>query len=185
MKSRISKSFKCVKTLESVYSGGQAAWCGGSVWTLHGGGVNIVAEGEVKHRVVEAEDPVICFTLLPDTEAENTCLVTAHKSGLVRIWDYKADTGQPPAVVRTFRSIHSGTIALMSLHRVAEAAVVLATGGTDGSVKVSKIAKYLDTSNVSRKVVSCIINFINIFGFQFPTDSMKASNHQILNVPEF
>ena len=146
MKSRISKSFKCVKTLESVYSGGQAAWCGGSVWTLHGGGVNIVAEGEVKHRVAEAEDPVICFTLLPD--AETTCLVTAHKSGLVRIWDYKADTGQPPAVVRTFPSIHSGTIALMSLRRVAEAAVVLATGGTDGSVKVTKIVLYIWTRSM-------------------------------------
>ena len=151
MKPRISKSFKCVKTLESVYSGGQAAWCRGSVWTLHGGGVNIVAEGEVRHRVVEAEDPVICFTLLPDTETETTCLVTAHKSGLVRIWDYKADTGQPPAVVRTFRSIHSGTIALMSLHRVAEAAVVLATGGTDGSVKVSIVAslQYCSTSGTT------------------------------------
>ena len=175
MKPRISKSFKCVKTLESVYSGGQAAWCGGSVWTLHGGGVNIVAEGEVRHRVEEAEDPVICFTLLP--EAETTCLVTAHKSGLVRIWDYKADTGQPPAVVRTFRSIHSGTIALMSLHRVAEAAVVLATGGTDGSVKVSKIVCYIWTRSMC--LVSFIINYINIFCFQFSTDSMKASNHRI------
>ena len=51
MKPKVSKSYKCVKTLESVYSGGQAEWSGGDIWSLHGGGVNIVREGAVVTRV--------------------------------------------------------------------------------------------------------------------------------------
>ena len=67
MKPKVIKSYKCVKTLESVYSGGQAEWSGGDIWSLHGGGVNIVREGAVVTRVEEEEDPVICFTLRPAT----------------------------------------------------------------------------------------------------------------------
>ena len=147
MKPKVSKSYKCVKTLESVYSGGQAEWSGGDIWSLHGGGVNIVREGAVVTRVEEEEDPVICFTLRPDTA--HTCLVTAHKSGLVKIWDWERGNSdnKPPEIVRTFRSIHTGVIGLMSLHKVGEAAV-LATGGSDGSVKVWDLSAQYFTHNL-------------------------------------
>ena len=145
MKPKVSKSYKCVKTLESVYTGGQADWAGGYIWSLHRGGVNVVREGTVVTRVEEEEDPVICFTLSPDKA--NTCLVTAHKSGLVKIWEWENCDEKRPEIVRTFRSIHTGIISLMSLHKVGESAV-LATGGSDGSVKVWDLSAQYFTHNL-------------------------------------
>ena len=99
-----------------MYLGGQAEWSGSHIWSLHGGGVIIVREGAVVTRV--KEDPVTCFTLRPDTG--HTCLVTAHKSGLVKISDWERDNSdkKAPEIVRTFRSIHTVVIGLMSLPRV-------------------------------------------------------------------
>ena len=151
MKPKISKSYKAVKTLESVYSGGQAEWSKDEIFSLHGGCVSIVRAGEVRHVVREEEDPVISFTLAPNTDQETSCLVTAHKSSLVRIWSYNPSDvdNKAPSVVRTFRSIHTGPITLMRLHHVGQS-TVLATGGTDASVKVWDISQPGSKSPVSQ-----------------------------------
>lgn len=161
MKPKISKSYKAVKTLESVYSGGQAEWSKDEIFSLHGGCVSIVRQGEVRHVVREEEDPVICFTLAPNTDKETTCLVTAHKSSLVRIWNYNASDAdnKGPSVVRTFRSIHTGPITLMRLHHVGQS-TVLATGGTDASVKVWDITSQYYTHNFRTSHTVCsVISF--------------------------
>ena len=135
MKQKIIKSLACVKSLSRIYTGGQAYWCGGQIVSLVSGALHVVEGGEVRHVVEEEEDPVLCFTVAPDEEGETVSLVTSHKSGLVRIWshDRSADTG--PRLVRTFRSIHSGPVSLMVVARLGGSSV-LATGGSDGSVKV-------------------------------------------------
>ena len=161
MKPKISKSYKQIKSLECVYSGGQAEWCGDEVFTLHGAGVLIVKQGEVKHVVEEEEDPVINFTVLPDTDSSSLTLATAHKSSLVRIWRYQPQCpeNKSPSVERTFRSIHSGPITLMRLHHVNNS-TVLATGSIDGSVKVWDItSKYFTHNFRSGNGVCSVITF--------------------------
>ena len=80
-------------------------------------------------KLEEDEDPVLTFATLGEED-----VVTAHKSGLVRVW--RAGGGGVPEVVRTFRSIHTGPIAVCYLHLLESGGKLLATGGTDGSIKV-------------------------------------------------
>ena len=99
------------------------------------------------------------FTVENASFSEEPLAATSHKSGLVRLWtwalveegkkelktevsndySYKCQESlqnQYLKVTRTFRSIHTGPIALCRLHRLASGGKLLATGGTDGSVKV-------------------------------------------------
>ena len=164
MKPKISKSFQCTKTLESVYTGGQVEWSRGQIWTIHGGHVNVVHQGEIKHSIKEEEDPVLCFTLLSE-DVSSSCLVTAHKSGLVRIWNHNhdsleaKDSDQATRLVRSFRSIHTGSIGLMRLAKVLTS-TVLATGGSDGSVKVWDLTSQYYTHNFRTSHNVCtVLNF--------------------------
>jgi len=156
MKPKVSKSFTCVKTVESVYTGGQVEWFKDRVFTLAKGAVNIVKDGEVIGLLNEEEDLVINFTLAGnDTELT---VVTAHKSGLVRIWD--CTMVEQLKIVRSFRSIHSGSISVMQLHTLsgAHSGTVLATGGTEGTVKVWDLTNQYYTHNfrTSSTVSSCL-----------------------------
>ena len=134
MKPKVSKSFSCVKTVESVYTGGQVEWFKDMAFTLAKGAVNIVKCGEVISILKEEEDQIISFTLA-GKETELT-VVTAHKSGLVRIWDCLVV--EQPKVIRTFRSIHSGAISVLELHTLSgsHSGTVLATGGTECTINV-------------------------------------------------
>ena len=88
------------------------------------------------------EDPTSCFSLLGQEDA-----ATCHRSGLVRLWQC-GEEGEPQ-VVRTFRSIHTGPIAVCHLHRLATTGGrLLATGGTDGSVKVWDLEAQYYTHNL-------------------------------------
>jgi len=126
MKPKVSTSFACVKTIESVYTGGQVEWFKDMAFTLARGAVNVVKEGGVISILREEEDQIISFTL--NGKEDEVTVVTAHKSGLVRIWDcLKPDE---PKVIRTFRSIHSGAISVLQLHTLSgsHSGTVLATG---------------------------------------------------------
>ena len=148
MKQKIIKSLSCVKSLGRVYTGGQALWCRGQIFSLVEGVLNIVEGGEVRSVVEEEEDPVLCFTLSPDQDSSSTAsLVTSHKSGLMRIWSHDKSSDSGPSLVRTFRSIHSGSVTLMRLERLGESSV-LATGGSDGSVKVWDLSSQYYTHNL-------------------------------------
>ena len=145
MKPKISKSFSIVKTIESVYTGGQVEWFKDIAWTLAKGAVNLVRGGEVISMLKEEEDQIISFTLVGNEE--EVTVVTAHKSGLVRIWDCLVP--EQPKVSRTFRSIHSGAISVLELHTLSgsHSGTVLATGGTEGTVKVWDLTSQYFTHN--------------------------------------
>lgn len=154
MKAKISTDFTCVKTLESVYIGGQVEWFQDLVLTLVKGAVFIVRKGEKISELREEEDEVLCFTINGDEK--DVTVVTAHKSGLVRIWECL--TPEDPKIVRTFRSIHTGLICLLRLHHLESGSTVLATGGTEGSVKVWDLTSQYYTHNfrTSSNLCSCI-----------------------------
>merc|ERR1719318_1921141 len=101
----------------------------------------------------EEEDQIISFTLAgSDTEVT---VVTAHKSGLVRIWDCLVV--EQPKVIRTFRSIHSGAISVLGLHTLSgsHSGTVLATGGTEGTVKVWDLTSQYFTHNFRTSSTVC------------------------------
>ena len=159
MKQKIIKSLTCVKSLGRVYTGGQACWLGGQIFSLVGGALNIVEGGEVKSVVEEEEDPVLCFTISPEEEGSTASLVTSHKSGLIRIWSYDRTQDCGPSLVRTFRSIHTGAVCIMRMERLG-ASSVLATGGSDGSVKVWDLTSQYYTHNLrSPNTVVTVLTF--------------------------
>jgi len=134
-KPKLHTSFSVEKTSGAVYTGGQVDWVKDVVLTSQDGGVNIVKDGSVLSRLEEEEDPVVSFTSEEGQASENNVtVVTGHKSGLVRHWSL-VDFSKPE-VVRTFRSIHVGPISVMALHTLDGGGRVLATGGTDATVKV-------------------------------------------------
>ena len=47
MKPKVSSSFSCVKTIESVYTGGQVEWFNDLVFTVVRGAVSVVGSGLV------------------------------------------------------------------------------------------------------------------------------------------
>ena len=146
MKPKLSKSFSCVKTIDSVYDGGQVEWHDEYAIAFFQGALNIVKEGEVKATLKEEEDNIVKFTL---GNCENVItIVTAHKSGLVRIWN--CSDIENPAVTRTFRSIHTGFISVMKIHTLtgSHSGCILATGGSEGTVKVWDITNQYFTHNL-------------------------------------
>ena len=118
MKQEVSKSFSVVKQLENVYQGGQVEWVGGNALVLTGGGVCLVKEGALTVRLAELEDPTVCFTshsaLVPTSDSFT--VVTAHRSGLVRMWDVKP-AEEKAVVTRTVRSHHTGPMACLRVGR--------------------------------------------------------------------
>merc|ERR550532_2080107 len=99
-------------------------------------------------------------------------LVTSHKSGLVRIWSQDRAAGGRPSLVRTFRSIHSGPVSLMKVARLGpQGSSVLATGGSDGSVKVWDLTSQYFTHNLrSPNTVVTVLTF-------HPTDLLLYVGH--------
>ena len=119
-----------------------------------------VQKGEVLGKLEAEEDPVVSFTVenVSSSKEDDSLAATCHKSGLVRLWTWtpvdegkrelktevillgkkeaKHEKNNHFKVTRTFRSIHTGPISLCRLHRLASGGKLLATGGTDGSVKV-------------------------------------------------
>ncbi|XP_071440764.1 transducin beta-like protein 3 [Hetaerina americana] len=71
-----------------------------------------------------AEDQITTFTL----SRSNQFIVTAHKTGLFRLWKW-----QDEAVLKLWKSVHKGPVARLAFGPDDS---VLASGGTDGCVRV-------------------------------------------------
>ena len=59
MKPKVSSSFSCVKTIESVYTGGQVEWFNDLVFTVVRVAVSVVGSGVVISVLRVEEDLVI------------------------------------------------------------------------------------------------------------------------------
>jgi len=152
VKEGVSTSFSLRKTLSALYSGGGAEWSGGIIFTAAEGKVNLVKKGEVLGTLEAEEDPVVSFTVDSNCSPEEPLAATCHKSGLVRLWTWRQEgEGKKELkteVTRTFRSIHTGPISICRLHRLSSGGKLLATGGTDGSVKVWDLTAQYYTHNL-------------------------------------
>ena len=63
MKPKVTTKFSCVKTVESVYTGGQVEWFKDMAFILARGAVKVVRKGEGISMLKEEDDQIISFTL--------------------------------------------------------------------------------------------------------------------------
>ena len=150
MKPKVSTKFSCVKNVESVYTGGQVEWFKDMAFILAKGAVKVVRKGGEISELKEEEDQIISFTI--GGSDNDLTVVTAHKSGLVCIWDCLVV--EQPNVIRTFRSIHSGAISVLGLHTLSgsHSETVL---GTEGTVKVWDLTSQYFTHSFKTSSTVC------------------------------
>lgn len=133
-------NFEVESKLEPFYTGGrvQLSNNGSNLFCTCGGDVKIVdaSSGKTVKTVTGEEDSILNFILSPDDKI----LVTASNSGLLRQWDLETHT-----VKRTWRSTHKGPINVMAFDQTV---TLLATGGTDSTVKIWDIIRQYCTHNL-------------------------------------
>ncbi|CAD7012185.1 transducin beta-like protein 3 [Ceratitis capitata] len=150
MSSLCEKSFAVQSKFSNFYAGGDVAWsdngdliyclnntevCAVSVSTgqlvraygtnvetvendLTGTGSTTTKDGE------DLEDEIPCFALSPD----NTLLVTAHRSGLLRLWSI--ETGK---VVKLWKSQHKGPVVKIQFSTCGK---LICSSGADSSLRI-------------------------------------------------
>ncbi|XP_066291530.1 transducin beta-like protein 3 [Branchiostoma lanceolatum] len=136
------KNFAVQGKIEPFYTGGRVqlsadgkhlfCTCGSKVQVLD------VQTGKVQTSVQQADDDLSCFAVSPDDKH----LVTAHRSLLLRQWDW---TDTPPRCVRTWRAIHISPVSFMTFDMTS---TLLATGGTDSTIKVWHVIQQYCTHNL-------------------------------------
>lgn len=134
-------SFEVKDDFGAFYTGGKVTWSsdGQTIYCQHGNQVNAVTIDTVTvtHSFgsdtseEDLEDPLYTFALKPDSSQ----LVTAHKSGLFKLWDTSTGTK-----LKTWKSIHSGPIAQLEFN---DDGTLLASGGADSMVRVWDIEKHV------------------------------------------
>lgn len=79
-------------------------------------------------RVIGAEDETedVIYSFALDSEDRN--LVTAHRSGLLKQWDF-----QTGALNKTWKSLHQGPVTCIEFH---ETLNLIATGGSDSVIRI-------------------------------------------------
>lgn len=141
----------------AFYTGGQVAWSPDGVHLLCQCSNNVkvlsIETGAVAHSVAiepqeEDTDDILTFTVGSDSDS----LVTAHRSGLLKLWDWRNGELQ-----KSWKSIHKGPISCLSISS-ATSGCILATGGSDSSVRLWILQHHACTHNLkaTQGVVSVV-----------------------------
>ena len=94
-------------------------WHKDMAFILARGARKVVRKGVGISMLKEEEDQIISFTR--DGNENEVTGVTAHKRGLVHVWDCLV--AEQPKVIRTVHSIHSGAISVLGLHTLVRVTV--------------------------------------------------------------
>jgi len=140
-KSSLKINFAVQKKYGAFYQGGrvQVSSSGSHLFCQCGNQVQVlqVQSGHIQHTIgQDVEDEVTCFVLSPDEQ----CLVVATRGLLLKQWDWRTNT-----VTRTWKAIHTGPVTCMTFDRTS---TLLATGGSDATVKVWDVVKQYCTHNL-------------------------------------
>ncbi|XP_070581106.1 transducin beta-like protein 3 isoform X2 [Ptychodera flava] len=103
--------------------------------------------GKVSQSIVQVdEEEITCYTVSPDDQV----LVIAARNLLLRQWDWKENQ-----CTRTWKAIHMAPIASMAFDSTS---TLLATGGSDSTIKIWDVIKQYCTHNLkgSQGVVSIV-----------------------------
>ncbi|KAI9289951.1 WD40-repeat-containing domain protein [Umbelopsis sp. AD052] len=135
---QLKTSFKSLRTIESIYTGGKAVLTADEQWLITSIGEDIdVTEfdtGKKIYRLKGDTEVVTTFAIKPDGKH----LVSASRSMLMRTWDLS--TGQ---VTRSYKA-HDAPVIVMDIDRTS---TLVATGSADSTVKVWDIDKGYCTHN--------------------------------------
>ncbi|XP_036334076.1 transducin beta-like protein 3 isoform X1 [Rhagoletis pomonella] len=143
------KSYAIDAKFNNFYNGGDVAWsndgqifycsnhtevCAVNVSTgqlvrsygtnVEAGETGLSADKAPRSDDEQLEDEIPCFALAPD----NTLLVTAHRSGLLRLWSI--DTGK---VVKLWKSQHRGPIVKIHFSNCGK---IICSSGADSSLRI-------------------------------------------------
>ncbi|XP_076309508.1 LOW QUALITY PROTEIN: transducin beta-like protein 3 [Tachypleus tridentatus] len=142
LKFNLKENFAVETKYQAFYTGGhvQVTHDGDHMFCACGTKVQIVSvqTGKVVRTVGtdESSDELMSFVVSND----DRILVTAGRSGLLRQWDWKTGT-----IMRTWKSIHVGPVACMTFDPTS---TLLATGGSDSTIKVWDVIKQYCTHNL-------------------------------------
>ncbi|ORX60478.1 WD40 repeat-like protein [Hesseltinella vesiculosa] len=129
----IKTSFKTVKTIESIYTGGKVDMSEDQQWMVSTLNENIIitetATGQQLHELEGDTEIITTLAIKPNGDH----IVSASRSLTLRVWDRV--TGQ---CVRTMSKAHEAPIIVMAMDPTS---TLVATGGADGTVKVWDIDK--------------------------------------------
>ncbi|RLU18922.1 hypothetical protein DMN91_009280 [Ooceraea biroi] len=138
----LKEAFEVESKHGAFYTGGDIQWSADgeylfcqrnntvSVLSLSKGSV-ISSLGEVDSNV--ETDTINCFTLIDDDN-----IISHHKSGLFKSWDWKANK-----LTKLWKSIHKGPVV-----QIVHSGNLLASGGSDGSIRLWNLQHHACTHNL-------------------------------------
>ncbi|KAI8984486.1 WD40-repeat-containing domain protein [Mycotypha africana] len=136
----LKTSFKSIKTIESIYTGGKVCITHDAKYLLTTLNEDIIVTeldtGKQVHQLEGDTEIVTTMAVKPDGKH----LVSASRSLFLRIWDL--EKGQ---VVRTINKAHDAPIIVMDIDATS---TLVATGSADASIKIWDIDKGYVTHNL-------------------------------------
>uniref|UniRef100_A0A8D8WKN6 Transducin beta-like protein 3 n=1 Tax=Cacopsylla melanoneura TaxID=428564 RepID=A0A8D8WKN6_9HEMI len=143
----------------AFYTGGSVEWSPDGTHLLCQCGNNVkvlsTSTGTVDYSIPiqpleEDTDDILTFTV----GADNDSLITAHKSGLLKLWDWRNGELQ-----KSWKSIHKGPISCLAISSSATGCI-LASGGSDSSVRLWVLQHHACTHNLkSTQGVVSVVKF--------------------------
>ncbi|CAH1795467.1 unnamed protein product, partial [Owenia fusiformis] len=138
---KLKVKFAVSSKYEAFYTGGKVEFSkdGEHVFCCCGNQVKIleVSTGKVFQTIGQDDDEeVTCFSASPDGEN----LVVAHRHLVLKQWDWKQNVS-----VKSWKAIHTTPISSMAFD---DTSTLLATGGSDSSIKIFDIIKQYCTHNL-------------------------------------
>ncbi|XP_051157551.1 transducin beta-like protein 3 [Leptopilina boulardi] len=160
----LKEAFEVESEHGAFYTGGNIQWSkdGEHLFCQNQGQVSVLSvnKGLIKsvigkpEKEEDEEDPINCFALSTD----NLSLITQHKSSLFKLWSW-----EETKLKKMWKSIHQGPVTQISFF---DGDILMASGGSDGSVRLWNIEHQSCTHNL--KGIQGVISVL-----EFHPDSEK------------
>ncbi|XP_025995592.1 transducin beta-like protein 3 [Solenopsis invicta] len=143
-KTNLKDAFEVEYRHGAFYTGGDIQWSANAEYLFcqKGGVVSVLSMSKGStilslgtKEVDQQEDMINCFTLCN----EDTGVITHHKSGLFKLWDWKVNK-----LTKLWKSIHKGSVIRITLLDN----ILMASGGSDGTVRLWNLQHYACTHSL-------------------------------------
>uniref|UniRef100_A0A1L8DGY2 Putative wd40-repeat-containing subunit of the 18s rrna processing complex n=1 Tax=Nyssomyia neivai TaxID=330878 RepID=A0A1L8DGY2_9DIPT len=145
-KNQLKESFEVENAFEAFHTGGFVAWNDEELVCQDNEKINIVnvESGKVERSIRggSGEGDVDDATYTFAVSQEGNLILSAHKSGLLKLWD-----GPTCTLIRMWRGVHQGPISRVTF-RTAKDTEIVASGGCDSSVRIWDYTKKICLANL-------------------------------------